>query len=57
MDLLLITGKNKLHYMYIKHFNRFICNETKHNNKKTFANVFYNVLVVKKSGQSIEKLA
>ena len=36
MDLLLITDKNKSHYVYIKNFNRFMCNETKNNNKKHF---------------------
>ena len=39
MDLLLISDKNKSHYVYIKDFNRFMCNKTK---------VVYNVLVVKK---------
>ena len=29
MDLLLISNKNKLHYVYIKDFNRFMCSETK----------------------------
>ena len=28
MDLLLITDKNKPHYVYIKDFNRFMCNKT-----------------------------
>ena len=36
MDLLLITGKNKSHYVYIKDFNRFMCNMTKNENKKHF---------------------
>ena len=36
MDLLLILNKNKSHYVYIKHFNRFMCNKTKHKNKKYF---------------------
>ena len=31
MDLLLITDENKPHYVYIKDFNRFMCN-----NKKKF---------------------
>ena len=34
MDLLLKTDKNKLHYVYIKGFNRFMCNKTKNKNKK-----------------------
>ena len=50
MDLLLIAIENKSHYVYIKDFNRFMCNKTKNKNKKTFANVVYNVLVMKKSG-------
>ena len=28
MDLLLITDGNKSHYVYIKDFNRFMCNKT-----------------------------
>ena len=27
MDLLLITDKNKSHYVYIKDFNRFMCDK------------------------------
>ena len=42
MDLLLITDKNKFHYVYIKDFNRFMCNKAK---DKT---IVYKVLVVKK---------
>ena len=34
MDLLLISNKNKSHYVYIKDFNRFVCNKTKNKNKK-----------------------
>ena len=36
MDLLLITDENKSHYVYIKDFNRFLCNKTKNKNKKYF---------------------
>ena len=36
MDLLLISNENKSHYVYIKDFNRFMCNETKNKNKKYF---------------------
>ena len=36
MDLLLISHENKSHYVYIKGFNRFICNKTKSKNKKYF---------------------
>ena len=35
-NLFLITDKNKLHYVYIKDFNRFMCHKTKHKNKKYF---------------------
>ena len=38
MDLLLKQMKHKSHYVYIKDFNRFICNKTKNNNKITFPN-------------------
>ena len=33
MNLLLISDENKSHYVYIKDFNRFICNKTKNKNK------------------------
>ena len=36
VDLLMITDKNKSHYIYIKDFNRFIYNKTKNKNKKHF---------------------
>ena len=36
MDLLLNNGENKLHYIYIKGFNRFLFNKTKHENEKYF---------------------
>ena len=36
MDLLLITDENKSHYVYIKDFNRFMCNKTKNKNKRYF---------------------
>ena len=36
MDLLLITDESKSHYVYIKDFNRFMCNKTKNKNKKYF---------------------
>ena len=29
MDLLMISNKNKSHYVYIKDLNRFMCNKTK----------------------------
>ena len=36
MYLLFIIDENKLHYMHIKTFNRFMCNKTKNENKKHF---------------------
>ena len=36
MDLLLILNENKSHYVYIKDFNRFMCNKTKNKNEKYF---------------------
>ena len=29
MDLLLMTDENMSHYVYVKYFNRFMCNKTK----------------------------
>ena len=34
MDLLLVIGENKSHYVYIKEFNRFIFHKSKNENKK-----------------------
>ena len=45
MDLLLILG----HYVYIKDFDRFMFNKTKHKGKNTFVKVVYIVLAVKMS--------
>ena len=36
MYLLLITDESKSYYVYIKDFNRFMCNKIKNNNKKHF---------------------
>ena len=36
MDLLLINNENKSHYIYIKDFNIFMFNKTKHRTKKHF---------------------
>ena len=36
MDLLLLTDNNKSHYVYIKHFDRFMFGKTKNKNKKWF---------------------
>ena len=35
-DLLMITNENKVHYVYIKDFNRFMCYKIKNRNKKYF---------------------
>ena len=40
MDLLLITNENKSRYVYVKDFNRFMCNKTKNKNKKYFCKYF-----------------
>ena len=37
MDLLLIIDENKSYYVYIEHFNRFICNKTIYKNDKNFS--------------------
>ena len=36
MDLLLLIEDNRLHYVYIKDFNRFMFHKTKNKNKKWF---------------------
>ena len=36
MDLLLLIGENKSHYVYVKDFDRFIFHKTKNKNKKYF---------------------
>ena len=48
VDLLHTSNENKLHYVYIKDFNRFMCNKTENKKKKMFANVVDSVLIVKK---------
>ena len=40
MDLLLISDENKSSYVYIKDFNRFMCDKTKNKNKKLFFKCF-----------------
>ena len=44
MDLLLFNDENNSHYVYIKVFNKFVFNKTKH---RYFADIVCNVLVVK----------
>ena len=36
MDVLLTSDKNKFHYVYIKDFDRFMCDKAKNKNKKHF---------------------
>ena len=36
LDSLLISDENKSHYLYIKDFNRFMCNKARCKNKKIF---------------------
>ena len=36
MDCSLISDENKSHYVYIKDFNKFMCNKIKNKNKKYF---------------------
>ena len=43
MDVLLISNENKSHYVYIKDFNRFMCNKTKNKNKKIFLQMFFTM--------------
>ena len=53
----MITDENKSHYIYIKDFNRFMCNKTKNKNKKHFyKSIVYSILIVQKSCKSIKKL-
>ena len=54
MDLLLITDENKSYYVFIKDFNRFMCNKTKNEIKNTFADISYNASIVKKSCKNIK---
>ena len=55
MDLMLVIYENKLHYVYIKGFNRFMFHKIKNKNKKTFAKIVYSILVVKLFRQNIKK--
>ena len=48
MDLLLISDKNKSHYMYIKVLIGLYVIRQNLRQKNTFENIVYNVLVVKK---------
>ena len=48
MNLFLITDENKSHYVYIKSFNRFMCNKTKIKNTKHFCKCCLQCLSSKK---------
>ena len=48
MDFLLIADENKSHCVYIKDFNRFMCNKKIMKIKNVFRNVVHSVLVMKK---------
>ena len=47
MDLLLVIDDDKLHYVYIKDFDRFMFQKTKQKTKKNFVRVVSSDLVVK----------
>ena len=47
MDLLLLINDDKSHYVYTKDFNTFMFHKTKNKIKNGFAEIVYNVLVVK----------
>ena len=54
MDLLLVNKEKKSHYVYIKDFNRFMLNKTNIKLKHTFADIVYNVLLMKESCKNIK---
>ena len=47
MDLLILIDDDKLHYVYIKDFDKFLFHKTKIKTKNAFVEVVYRVLVVK----------
>ena len=47
MDLLLVIHGDKLHYVYIKDFDRLMFQKTKKKTKKNFVRVVSSDLVVK----------
>ena len=55
MDLLLISDKNKSHYVYIKDFNRFMCNKTKNKNKNNFCKRCFSSVVCFSSEKTLMK--
>ena len=56
MDLLLITNENKSHYVYIKDFNRFLCNKRKNNNNKHFCKNYLQYFSSKKVFQEHKEI-
>ena len=48
LNLLLITKKDKFHYVFIKDFNRLMFSRTKHKGKNTIACLAYKALLRKK---------
>ena len=48
LNLLLITEKDKFHYVFIKDFNRLMFSRTKHKGKKHYCISCYKVLLQKK---------
>ena len=56
LELLLVGNKDKSQNVYVKNFDRFICNQTKHVlQKNVFVWTFYNDLAVKKYWYIFEK--
>ena len=53
MDLLLITVEKKLHYVYIKDFERFMCNKINNMNKKHFCRYCFQLFSSKKVLQEL----
>ena len=54
MDLLLIIDGDKLHYMYIRDFHRFLFYKTKNKNKRCFCKSCLQFLVLKMCWQNIK---
>ena len=48
MNLLLMTNGNKSYYVYIKDFNRFMCNKIKYNNQKHFCKYYLQYFTSKR---------
>ena len=48
LDLLLIMEDEKQHYVWIKDFNRFMYNQSKHNTENISADIVFNVLAARK---------